>query len=253
MKLDLIEIQKLSPPGLWDLRVLSDFIACLLRVMDAGIGARLAYGSMVLKFSQELRDKTHDNLNMKIKAWVLQCPVRIDHVRRLIGEAAMRRWRQNRLLDYALTKTFGDWQTKFSNGFARKANKQRRSSTSTIIRKMRPYNWQPFALLKIKNVYGFLYGRPVFDPDLEDQRAAHLKLWGVDILDAGTAHKCQQPRTKRSLKPVEFTPYELMSEKCEEVAENIIEAVRVRPATIEISPAETAKPKALAPTLEQPP
>lgn len=253
MKLDLIEIQKLSPPGLWDLRVLSDFIACLLRVIDCGVGTRLAYGRMALRLSQELGGKVQENLNLKIKTWVLQCPERTAWVRNVIGEAAMRRWRQNRLLDYALTKTFGDWQTKFSNGFTRRDKKQRRRSTSTIIRKMRPYNWQPFALLKIKNVYGFLYGRPVFDPDLEDQRTAHLKLWGVDILDAGTDHKCQQPRAKRSLKPIEFTPYELMPEKCEEVAENIIEAARVRPATIEISPAETAKPKALAPALEQPP
>jgi len=227
MKLDLVEIGKLSPPTLWDVGVLSAFIACLLRAVDAGVGTRLVYGRMVLRFSQELREKVRENLNMRIKAWVLQCPDRIAWVRHVIGEVAIRHWRQNHLLDYALTKYFGDWQTKFSDGFTRKGTQKRRDFSTKFIRKIRayncPYNWKPFALVKIKNVTGFLYGKTTPDLECEEQRVAHLKLWGVDSMDAGNTPKSKHPRTPRALKPVRFTHSELALKAAEETAQDVVE------------------------------
>ncbi|MCF6275348.1 MAG: hypothetical protein L3J05_06260, partial [Robiginitomaculum sp.] len=120
MKLDLIEINKLSPPGLWDLATLSALTATLLAVIDARIGGAQTARCcerMLVRQSRALRIKTRENLNMRIKAWVLQSPQRIAWVRRIIGERAIKRWRENRLADYALTKHFGDWQRKFPNGF----------------------------------------------------------------------------------------------------------------------------------------
>jgi len=253
MKLDLVQINKLSPPGLWDIGVLSAFMACLLRVVDGGVGARLAYGPMVLRFSQELREKVRENLNMRIKAWVLQCPDRTLWVRHVIGEVALRKWRQNRLLDYALTKYFGDWQTKFSGGFTRKDTQKKRNFSTRIIRKIRAYNWKAFSLVKIKNVTGFLYGKPAPDPECEDERAAHLKLWGVDILDAGNTLKSKQPRAKRTVKPIEFTPYELVPEKSEEATEDIVEEAKARRARITLYPVKKSKSKSPTTAIEQPP
>ena len=146
MKLDLVEINKLSPPGLYDLGVLSALISTLLSVIEAGIGgslSRLYYIRMAAHHSNELREKVRANLNMRIKAWVLQCPARIAWVRNIIGEAAIRRWRKNRLANYALTKYFGDWQKKFPNGFESRSENPTRQLARR--QKLRAYNWKPFA------------------------------------------------------------------------------------------------------------
>jgi len=221
MKLDLIAIHKLSPPGLWDTEALSAFISSLYLVMARGVGSRRVYGRMVLRFSRELREKIRDNLNMRIKAWVLQCPIRIAWVRGIIGETAIKRWQQNRLANYAFTRAFGDWKTKFSGGFARRANNQGRRFKAAFTQNMRTYTWKPFALVKTVNVYGFLYGQRGSDTERELVRAAYLKLWGVDIRDGGNIHKWRQPRLPRQLKPVEFTPYELVPEEAEDFEEHI--------------------------------
>ncbi len=213
MKLDLIEINKLSPPGLWDLAALSAFITTLLAVIDARIG-----GAQMVRFcermlarqSRDLRIKARENLNMRIKAWVLQSPARIAFVRRVIGERAIKRWRKNRLADYALTKHFGDWKRKFPNGFDGVGGVQQNWSHKPAV-KPAPctYNWKPFALAKIFNVERFLYGRSRPDPKLEQTRAAYLKLWGVDIQDK---NKGGVQRGKRAMEPICFTPDELVPE-----------------------------------------
>ncbi|MCF6221411.1 MAG: hypothetical protein L3J65_09880 [Robiginitomaculum sp.] len=210
MKLDLNEINKLSPPGLWDLAALSGFVTTLLAVIEARIGgAQMARfcGRMLARQSRNLRIKARENLNMRIKAWVLQSPQRIAFVRRVIGERAIKRWRKNRLADYALTRHFGDWKRKFPNGFG--GVQQEQSRKPAVKSTPRTYNWKPFALVKMVNVERFLYGRSRPDPKLEQARAAHLKLWGVDITDKT---KSETPRDKRALKPIRFTPDELAPE-----------------------------------------
>ncbi|MCF6219698.1 MAG: hypothetical protein L3J65_01165 [Robiginitomaculum sp.] len=217
MKLDLNEINKLSPPGLWDLAALSGFITTLLAVIEARIGgAQMARfcERMLARQSRDLRIKARENLNMRIKAWVLQSPQRIAFVRRVIGERAIKRWRKNRLADYALTKHFGDWKRKFPNGFAGFGGVQQNWSHKPAINPApRTYNWKPFALVKIFNVGRFLYGRSRPDPKLEQTRAAYLKLWGVDIQDKNKGkNKGGLQRGKRAMKPICFTPDELVPE-----------------------------------------
>ncbi len=225
MKLNLVDIRELSPPGLWDLGVLSALISTLLAVIEAGVAGRSSvhlYLRMVVRHSKELRAKAQDNLRLRIKAWVMQCPERIERVRRIIGEAAIRRWHKNRLADYALSKYFGDWQKKFPFGFhngreGEHAARTRAAKTRAAkIRETsnqhehRTYIWKLFSLTKICNVEGFLYGQSRQSRQctkIGERRAAYLKLWDTDIL---IGLKGTQPRTKRSFKPVEFTPYELV-------------------------------------------
>jgi len=250
MKLDLVEINKLSPPSLWDLGVLSALITTLLGVIKAQIcSGRSAhfYARMLAQHSHELRDKTRENLNMRIKAWVLQCPERTAWVRRIIGEVAIRRWRMNRLADFALTKAFGDWQGKWPNGFEHKDNKTGYEFTRRYRQLKRAYNWKFFALTKIINVERILYGQtrpdPKADAEVAEMRAAYYKLWGTDILDRQTK-MWSQPRTARTLKPIRFTPYELedMREETEADITEKIDAVEKIDAG-EIYPPPKPKPK----------
>ncbi|MCF6221845.1 MAG: hypothetical protein L3J65_12100, partial [Robiginitomaculum sp.] len=62
---------------------------------------------------------------------------------------------------------------------------------------------------KIVNVERFLYGRSRPDPEPEQNRAAHLKLWGVDIQDKNISRML---RSNRAIKPICFTPDELAHE-----------------------------------------
>jgi hypothetical protein len=236
MKFDLVEINKLSPPGLWNLVTLTAFIDTLRGVVEAGIGgsrAVLIYSHMVVRYSREFRLKTRQNLNMRIKAWVMQCPKRITYVRSVIGEAAIKRWRTNQLADYALTKYFGDWKRKFPDGFGGGFEglhqKQKQALKPTFQKYLRPYNWKPFVLTKIINVERFLYGRSRRNPEMDARQAAYLKLWGVDILDTDCHYpmgaKGAQPRRQRSFKPVEFTPADLVQQAAGNISESISESI----------------------------
>ncbi len=225
MKLDLIAINKLSPPGLWDLVALSAFVATLMGVIDARIGgAHMARfcERMLARQSRALRIKARENLNMRIKAWVLQSPDRIAFVRRIIGERAIKRWRKNRLADYALTRHFGDWKRKFPNGFGGVQQEQRRKTAAKPA--SHTYNWKPFALVKIINAERFLYGRTKLNPALEQARVAHLKLWGVDVQGK---NQDKTPRGRRAIKPVCFTPDELAPEVAIGAAEAAVAAKQV--------------------------
>lgn len=230
MKLDLIEIRKLSPVGLWDLAELAALIAVVQRAIGLGIGTALdgrRYARMAAQYRRELREQTLDNFNIRIKAWVMQCPDRIAEVRRGIGEAAIRSWKTNRLLDYAFTETFGDWKSAFPQGLGgrfmarerarrEKLQKRRHRCTGKSKSGLRAYAWKPFALVKIDNAVRMLYGQPTTkpmpDPAADAKRAAYLKLWGVDIADGENQHKWTQPRQPRAVKPVRFTPDELVPE-----------------------------------------
>jgi len=196
MELNLVEIRLLSPRGLWALTPVRALIETLLLLVKSGHGGNYAplYVRMLMQQSESLREKIRANLNMRIKAWVMQCPARIAWVRRSIGEAAIKHWRKNRLADYALRRYFGDWKRKFPDGFKNQAQQKSRKRKSSFGRTARPYIWKPFALVKIVNVCGFLYGRPA--------------------LTSGTtnAPNWTQPRSARLLKPVRFTPPELDSE-----------------------------------------
>ena len=193
MKLDLVEINRLSPPSLWQLAPIRALIETLLVVIKSKSGGQFTglYKRMLVQQSKSLREKIRENLNMRIKAWILQCPARIAWVRSIIGEAAIRRWRMNRLADYALTKYFGDWKSKWPNGFKNKVQQTKQMQKPSIQHAIRDYAWKPFALVKIVNVRGFLYGRPAPKTD-----TAHKPKWS-------------QPRTVRTLKPIRFTPSEL--------------------------------------------
>ncbi|MCF6220597.1 MAG: hypothetical protein L3J65_05755, partial [Robiginitomaculum sp.] len=179
---------------------------------------------MLARQSRDLRIKARENLNMRIKAWVLQSPQRIAFVRRIIGERAIKRWRKNRLADYALTRHFGDWKRKFPNGFA--GVQQEQSRKPAVKSTPRTYNWKPFALVKIVNVERFLYGRVRPDPEQEQSRAAYLKLWGVDISDK---YKSGTLRSKRTAKPVNFTLDELTPEAAKGVPQDAKNQGKVKP------------------------
>lgn len=196
MELDMHEIRLLSPRGLWALTPVRALIGALLVVLQSGGGGHYAtlYMRMLERQRASLREKIFENLNMRIKAWVIQCPARIAWVRGIIGEVAIRQWRKNRLADYALTKYFGDWKHKWPNGFKDTKQAQMQNRKSNFAHTARPYNWKPFALVKIVNVCGFLYGHPA--PTISTANSSH---W-------------TQPRGARALKPVKFTPSELSAE-----------------------------------------
>ncbi len=254
MKLDLVEINKLSPPSLWDLGTLSMLISTLLGVIEARVGGSRSvyfYSSMVSRLSNELRDKVRENMGMRIKAWILQCPERKTWVRGIIGEATIRRWRKNRLADYALSKYFGDWQHKWPDGFVNVTriisadNPQSRRFTPEFTpmswQTSRAYNWKPFALTKIVNVERILYGQTRLGKVSDEIRAAYTKLWGTDIAEVQTrtwSHQVSWRRESRTHKPIEFTPYELADDmQCE------TEAVSVKSISEGIVyPPPTAKP-----------
>ncbi len=227
MKFDVAEINRMSPPNLcglrlWDLGVLVSVIAMLRGVIASGNGSVLLYGRMVVRYSESLRERTRDNLNMRIKAWVLQCPRRIAHVRRIIGEAAIRNWRKNRLADYALTKYFGDWRRKFPNGFSHKSTKPKRQAAPKYNGQTRAYNWKFFALVKIVNVRDFLYANRTSNAkknaEEQEMQAASYKLWGVAPEGALILRTWKQPRGARTRKPILFTPNELEVEPEEAAA-----------------------------------
>jgi hypothetical protein len=231
MKLDLVEIQKLSPRGLWQLAPIRMLIETLRSVIRAGVGGTysLVYARMLAQQSESLRQKIRENLNMRIKAWVMQCPDRILWVRSVIGEAAIRRWRMNQLADYALSKYFGDWKRKWPHGFknggfknggfknggfktgtvehqqkSEEAKLKTISETPTYSNiacpntacpnTASPYNWQVFALVKIVNVNRFLYGRP------------------ASVTEVISTPKRKQLHEKRTNQPIRFTPSELVAE-----------------------------------------
>ncbi len=163
---------------------------------------------------------------MRIKAWVLQCPVRAAHVRGIIGAVAIGQWRKNRLADYALTKYFGDWRRKWPNGFTNpdgfinNDTKLRRQTAPKFTCQPRAYKWKLFALVKIVNVRKFLFctSKPDFQSSVRQEsemQDAYYKLWGVDILQTGCAGQWTTPRGARSFKPIRFTPYELELDELE--------------------------------------
>lgn len=252
MKLDLVEIQKLSPPGLWDLGVLSAFIDILLHA-SGGIG----YMRMAMRYRQQLRARAVENFNMRIKAWVLLCPARITWVRHIIGEAAIKKWRKNRLADYALSKYFGDWRVKFRDGFACANSEDMYKFPRTNMRKIRAYNWKLFALVKITNVERILFKQPIPKTNAlvvaEDLRTAYFKLWDVDITDVRDMLKWQQPRTLRTLKPVAFTPHELELEKSGDVAEDAVEEEVKSTARIIFNPTEKLELRTAKKAIKRPP
>ena len=159
------EIRLLSPRGLWALAPVRGLIGALLLLVKSGGGQYAPlYMRMLVQQSESLRKGIRENLNIRIKAWVMQCPARIAWVRGIISEETIKQWRKNRLADYALRKYFGDWKRKFPDGFKTDGFKNRQKKNqmrkSSFERTARPYIWKPFALVKIINVYGFLYGRP---------------------------------------------------------------------------------------------
>jgi len=196
MELDLIEIRRLSPRGLWQLAPIRALIGTLLVVMKSGSAGSYAplYMRMLARQSDSLREKIRANLNMRIKAWILQCPERTAWVRDIIGKAAIRHWRKNRLLDYALSKYFGDWKRKWPHGFKRKEQQKSQKRKPVFGHTARPYSWKAFALVKIFNVSGFLYGRSAVK------------------IDTASKPKWNQPRTARTHNPIRFKPSELVAE-----------------------------------------
>jgi len=227
MELDLIAIRKLSlaqhQNKLWDLAQLTALISTLLSVISCGFcdGATVRLsGRMLKQYRRELRARTLDNFNMRIKAWVMQCPDRIAHVRRVIGETAIKKWRKNRLLDYAFTQAFGDWQAAFPNGLKRKGKVLSRKMSRKFTPSFRVYVWKPFALVKIANAERILFGQRTLYREAEECRAAYFKLWNVDIADAAWGEKSTQPREPRTINPVRFRPDELREEAATGVPEN---------------------------------
>jgi hypothetical protein len=205
MEINMHEIRKLSPRSLWQLAPIRAFIETLLMVIKSGNGGHSSamYMRMLIEQSESLREKIRENLNMRIKAWIMQCPARILLVHGVIGEAAIRQWRMNRLADYALSKYFGDWKRKWPHGFKRggfKSDSFENEQEKGQIRKpgfkhaIRDYGWKPFALVKIFNVRRFLYGRSPANTS-----AANNPKW-------------TQPREQRTHKPIRFTPDELAAD-----------------------------------------
>ncbi len=242
MKLDLIAIGKLSPAGLWDLAELATVISTLVNLIRGGFGGDVCVRratSMVKLYRKQLHDRTLDNFNIRAKAWVLQCPQRIAHVRGVIGEAAIRRWQSNRFLDYALTEKFGDWKKMFPKGLSRlerKDKQPRRRLKPKSRREITGYNWKPFALVKIPNAERILRGQA-------QTKGAIRNL------------KTTQPRQLRPVKPVRFRPDELAAEAATGAPDNI--SVTAEPEKITIHPLtkiyETEIEQNLTPPQKKPP
>ena len=223
MKLDLIAVRKLSPAGLWDLKELKTLISTLLAVIACGLcdaGTVSLSGRMLKQYRRDLHERTLDNFNMRVKAWVLQCPSRIAYVRSVIGEAAIKKWHKNRLLDYAFTQAFGDWVAAFPNGVQHKDKPRMKKTSRGFTREFRTYVWKPFALVKIPNAARILFGQRTLYREAEECRAAYFKLWNVDIADAAWGEKSTQPREPRTINPVRFRPDELREEAATGVPEN---------------------------------
>ena len=219
MKFDIVDIQKLNPPGLWPLKSLAALIDILLKVVEAGIGGShsvLVNSRMAARLSREFRRKKQENYNIRVKAWVMQCPERIAWVRGIIGERAIRYWEKNRLADYAFTEAFGDWKAEFPNGLGRKKAKPVERSKPKVACKTRTYIWKPFALQKIENVEGFLYGRNaskmVLVGGFDERREDYDAHWTVGTTDKLILKNWSQLRTPRNFNPVKFTPEELVPE-----------------------------------------
>ena len=149
MKLDLPAINKLTPPGLYALADLRAFVLVLVRVIELGIGTARdvkLYAHMLAQHTKELRTKTHTNLNLKIKTWVLACPERIVLVRSVIGEAAIRSWVSRLRAAYMSPRLMADKRQKYPD--------------TNHTRKYKPRKYKPFALVRLSEVEKLLLFRP---------------------------------------------------------------------------------------------
>jgi len=208
MKLDLATIHKLTPPGLYELADLRAFVVLLVRVVRLGIGGgkyAKFYAHMLVRHTKELRTKTRANLNLKIKAWVLQCPKRIIQARSVIGEAVIRRWiirmraayMSPRLMDAGLQK-----------------NRQAKNPDVKPGHIYRPGPRKPFALARLEDVEKLLPFRPRWPRTIEPvftTETGNLR-HGARLAGAEHMGKLQQPNPPNpanSHKPVRFFPSEL--------------------------------------------
>ncbi|MBL4854389.1 MAG: hypothetical protein JKY25_09140 [Robiginitomaculum sp.] len=207
MKLDLIAIEKLCPAGVTPLADLRAFVLVLVRVLELGIGGARdvkSYAHMLAQHSQELRTKTRSNLNLKIKAWVKQCPERTAWVRSVIGEAAIRSWVARLRTAYTAPKTVG-------NRREEKPDAKRRDKP----RSYKPRTHKLFALVRLSEVEKLLPFRPrwprnirpAFSSDTGNLR--HAARTANHLASLELSEKPHPARTPRPQKPIRFFPSEL--------------------------------------------
>ncbi|PHS41554.1 MAG: hypothetical protein COA91_01910 [Robiginitomaculum sp.] len=206
MKLDLIEIDKLSPRGLYVLAELRAVVAVLVSVIKAGIGSARevrSYAFMLVQYRKTLRERAQHNQNLKIKTWVMQCPKRTTWVRSVIGEATIRRWIIRMRAAYFSPTMMG-------NGLPEDG----RDKKPEI--KYGPRTIKPFALAKLSQVEKLLPFRPRWPRNTGravSQDTGNLRR-GLPLTGCGHSDKTQPSRPPcqkdpRPQEPVRFFPCEL--------------------------------------------
>jgi len=205
MKLDLIEIDKLSPRGLYVLTELRAVVAVLVSVIKAGIGSARevrSYAFMLVQYRKTLRTQTQHNRNLKIKTWVMQCPKRTAWVRSVIGEATIRRWTVRMRAAYFSPAIM-------CSRHAEKPDENRKG-------KYGPRTIKPFALAKLSQVEKLLPFRPRWPRNTGravSQDTGNLRR-GLRLTGCGHSDKTQPSRPPcqkdpRPQEPVRFFPCEL--------------------------------------------
>jgi len=76
--------------ALLDLQNLTSILASVINLSICSAGEARTYARMLMQHSKILRKYQQHNRNLKIKAWVLQCPARISKVRAIIGETTIK-------------------------------------------------------------------------------------------------------------------------------------------------------------------
>lgn len=179
MKLDMDEIRTLTPPGLHNLRPMLrvvEILTALITKQVPGSAAMLKLVRAVGRYAKQARDNANHNLNMQIRAWVLAQPERRLWVRRIIGEAAIRRWEKRYAnLPHPSRPPVQTMQRAKPIAAAKFAN--------------RPYAWKQFALVNLS----FLELQPF---DLRSPALINTGNWS-------------QPRAPRGVKPPAFWGFEL--------------------------------------------
>lgn len=200
-------IEKLRPPGLLDVSVLTRVIVLLYGVIERHAHdsrAVLKLTRIIGRLQKQDRENRNFNLNMQIKMWVMQCQDRIAWVRGIIGEAAIRRWQ--RRYDIALGRNVPSSLSQAAT-IKNKTPKDRvqRQLVHGVgrSRAVRPYDWKRFGLVPLSEV--------VIIAGVENSARNVTKV-------TNKIGQWSQPRSNREMKPVTFMPFELRLEAAKGIA-----------------------------------
>lgn len=186
MKLDLDEIQKLTPPGLHNLRpmlLVVEVITALITKQVVGSPIMLKLIRTLGRYQKQARDNEAYNLAVRIKFWVMAEAERRAWVRRIIGENNIRRWQER-------------YDNLHRPHLGKPAPKRQAPTNPSKLPTMtvKPYVWKRFAMANLSWLeFTPLVAKSAYFGDI---LGTHLGNW-------------HQPRETRGFKPVEFWAFEL--------------------------------------------